>query len=89
MRGKPTSIDDYLAGVSTEHRTALERLRRTIRAAAPKVEETISYGIPTFKLDGRGLVAFGAGARHCALYPMRPSASSRSDRCPSRWSRRW
>jgi uncharacterized protein YdhG (YjbR/CyaY superfamily) len=70
MRGKATSFDDYLEGVSAEHRAALERLRRTIRAAAPKVEETLSYGIPTFKLDGRGLVAFGAAAKHCALYPM-------------------
>ena len=70
MRGKTNPIDAYLARVSDEQRAALERLRRTIRSVAPAVEEVISYGIPTFKLDGRGLVAFGATSRHCALYPL-------------------
>ena len=70
MRGKTTPIDEYLARVGTEQRAALERLRRTIRAAAPGAEEILSYGIPTFRLDGRGLVAFGASSGHCALYPL-------------------
>ena len=70
MAGKPRSIDEYLAGVSDEQRVALEKLRKTIHAAAPGAEECISYQLPAFRLDGRPLVAFGAGRSHCALYPM-------------------
>ncbi len=66
---KPNAIDEYLAGVNTDQRVALEKLRKTIRAVAPKVEECISYGIPAFRLNGRSLVFFGAWANHCALYP--------------------
>jgi len=65
----PTTIDSYLATVSPEERAALEKTRRTIRAAAPGAEECISYQLPAFKLDGRLLVAFGAAAKHCSLYP--------------------
>src|SRR6266498_3490682 len=68
-RRKPNAIDDYLAGVNTDQRLALEKLRKTIRAVAPKVEECISYGIPAFRLNGRSLVFFGAWANHCSFYP--------------------
>jgi uncharacterized protein YdhG (YjbR/CyaY superfamily) len=68
-RRKPNAIDDYLAGVNTDQRLALEKLRKSIRAVAPEVEECISYGIPAFRLNGRSLVFFGAWANHCALYP--------------------
>lgn len=67
---KPRTIDEYLAAVKPEQRTVLENLRKTIRAAAPKAEECISYGLAAFRLNGRALVAFGAWASHCALYPM-------------------
>ncbi len=68
MRGAKT-IDGYLATVSSDKRAALERLRRTIRAAVPRAEECISYQLPAFRLDGRMLVWFGVGAKHCAFYP--------------------
>lgn len=69
MKGKaPTTIDEYLATVSDEHRAALEKLRKTIRATAPKAEECISYQLPTFKQNGM-LVSFGAWDKHCAFYP--------------------
>lgn len=68
-RRKPATIDEYLAGVNAQHRIALEKLRRTIRAVTPKWEECISYGIPAFRLNGRSLVFFGAWANHCSLYP--------------------
>jgi uncharacterized protein YdhG (YjbR/CyaY superfamily) len=69
MSVKPRTIDEYLAHVSEEKRAALETLRRAIRAAAPKADEYISYGIPAFRLGGKLLVAFGAAANHCAFYP--------------------
>jgi Uncharacterized conserved protein len=66
---KPRTIDEYFAGVSADQRIALEKLRKTIRAVAPKIEECISYGIPAFRLNGRSLVFFGAWANHCSFYP--------------------
>jgi uncharacterized protein YdhG (YjbR/CyaY superfamily) len=66
---KPKTIDDYLAALSDEQRAALEKLRRTIRAAAPKAEECISYGLAAFRQNGM-LVGFGASAKHLAFYPM-------------------
>jgi len=67
---KPRTIDEYLAALSDDKRAALEKLRQTIRAAAPKAEECISYGLAAFRLNGRPLVAFGASVNHCAFYPM-------------------
>jgi uncharacterized protein YdhG (YjbR/CyaY superfamily) len=63
------NIDDYLATLSDDKRVALEKLRKAIRAAAPRAEECISYEIPAFRLDGKLLVAFAAWANHCAFYP--------------------
>jgi uncharacterized protein YdhG (YjbR/CyaY superfamily) len=51
----------------------LERLRRTIKSAAPKAEECLSYGLAAFRLDGKPLVAFGATGNHCAFYPISSS----------------
>jgi uncharacterized protein YdhG (YjbR/CyaY superfamily) len=70
MAAKPTTIDEFLANLSDDKRAALEKLRKTIQAAAPKAEECISYGLAAFRLNGRPLVAFGAGTNHCAFYPM-------------------
>lgn len=66
---KAIIIDEFLKVVSSEKRLALEKLRRTVRAAVPRAEECINYGVPAFRLDGKLLVAFGAGANHCAFYP--------------------
>jgi uncharacterized protein YdhG (YjbR/CyaY superfamily) len=68
-RGTPATIDEYLAALSDDQRAALERLRKAIHAAAPRVEECISYQLPAFRLDGKMLVWFGASAKHCAFYP--------------------
>ena len=70
MKGaKPQTVDEYLAGLAEDKRLALEKLRKTIKAAAPNAEECISYGLPAFRQNGL-LVGFGAGANHCAFYPM-------------------
>jgi uncharacterized protein YdhG (YjbR/CyaY superfamily) len=72
MADKPKTIDEYLAALSDDKRAALEKLRKTIKAAAPKAEECISYTVPAFRQNGM-LVAFGATANHCAFYPMSSS----------------
>ncbi len=69
-KSTPKTIDEYLAGVSADHRALCQKLRKTILSAAPRAEECISYGLAAFRLDGRALVAFGAWANHCAFYPM-------------------
>ena len=53
----------------------LEKLHKAIRAAAPELEECLSYGIPAFRLNGKFLLAFGAVARHCSFYPGAPVES--------------
>lgn len=68
----PRDIDDYLARVPDEARATLEKLRKVIRAAAPRATETISYQIPTFKHHGP-LVAFAAFPNHCGFYVMSPA----------------
>jgi uncharacterized protein YdhG (YjbR/CyaY superfamily) len=73
MKAKPRTIDEYLATLSQDQRSALEVLRKTIKSAAPRAEECISYGLAAFRLYGRPLVAFGASANHCAFYPMSSS----------------
>jgi uncharacterized protein YdhG (YjbR/CyaY superfamily) len=67
---KTGTIDEYLSRVSAEHCTALEKLRQTIKSAAPGAEECLSYGLAAFRLNGRPLVAFGVWSDHCSLYPM-------------------
>jgi uncharacterized protein YdhG (YjbR/CyaY superfamily) len=68
-RPKPTTIDEYLARVPADQRSALEQLRRQIKAAVPGAEECISYGLPAFRYHGRMLAWFGAAKNHCSFYP--------------------
>jgi uncharacterized protein YdhG (YjbR/CyaY superfamily) len=64
----PKDIDEYLARLPADQRAALTKVRRTIKAAAPGATESISYRLPTFKLDGERLAYFGGAKAHCALY---------------------
>ena len=63
-----TTVDDYLAALPDDKRRALTRVRAQIRAAAPGAIEVMSYGLPTYKLDGRPVVYFGAATAHLSLY---------------------
>ena len=65
----PTSVEDYLADLPEDQRAALEKLRKTIRAAAPQATEKISYAMPAFEQNGRFLVSYAAFKDHCSLYP--------------------
>jgi uncharacterized protein YdhG (YjbR/CyaY superfamily) len=64
-----TGVEDYLAALPEDQGVALEKLRKTIRAAAPEATETISYQMPTFKDRGRVLVYYAAFKDHCSLFP--------------------
>lgn len=63
-------IEDYIATFPPEVRHILEQVRQAIRKAAPEAIETISYGIPTYDLDGRHLVFFAGWKHHIAVYPL-------------------
>lgn len=64
------TIDEYIGTFPKSVRVILENLRRTIRNTIPGAEETISYQIPTFKLQGNYVVYFAAWKRHISLYPV-------------------
>jgi uncharacterized protein YdhG (YjbR/CyaY superfamily) len=70
MAVKPRTMDEYLAGLRADQRAALEKVRKAVRAAAPKAEECFSYGLPAFRLGGKLVAGFAAAAKHCAFYPM-------------------
>jgi uncharacterized protein YdhG (YjbR/CyaY superfamily) len=65
---RPKDIDQYIATFPTEVQKVVQKVRRTIRDAAPDAEETISYQMPSFKQHGI-LVHFAAWAKHIGLYP--------------------
>lgn len=65
-------VDAYLAKLPADAKRALEKLRKTIRAAAPEAEEGFSYGVPAFKFNGKALVCFAAFKNHCGFYPVSP-----------------
>ena len=70
MARKPRTIDEYLAGLSAEHRAALQRVREAVHAAVPKAEECISYGMPAFRLNAKLIAGFKSAAQHCSFHPM-------------------
>ncbi|MCB8979208.1 MAG: DUF1801 domain-containing protein [Ardenticatenaceae bacterium] len=66
---KPTTIDEYIAAFPADVQDILQKVRETIKTAAPQATEAISYGMPTFKLAGN-LVHFGAFKTHLGFYPI-------------------
>ena len=67
-RKQSDSIDEYIAGFPPDVQAVLQKIRETIRKAAPAATETINYQIPTFTLDGN-LVHFAAFENHIGFYP--------------------
>lgn len=63
-----STIDEYMETLPKDVRTVLENLRKTIKSAAPKAEEVISYQMPAFKYYGM-LVYFAAFKNHCSFFP--------------------
>lgn len=65
---KPSSVDEYISNFPEETRKILEQIRTTIKNAAPKAEEVISYSMPAFKQNGI-LVFYAAHKNHIGFYP--------------------
>ena len=68
-RSAPQTIDEYIAGFPPAVQKILQKIRRTVRKAAPDAEETIKYQMPTFTLNGN-LVHFAAFQKHIGFYPV-------------------
>ena len=66
---KPENVDDYISDFPEDIQSVLEKIRATIRKAAPDALEMISYGIPAFKFQGKPLVYFAAFKNHIGFYP--------------------
>ncbi|RDI12076.1 uncharacterized protein YdhG (YjbR/CyaY superfamily) [Flavobacterium sp. AG291] len=66
---KPKDTNEYIAGFSPEIQKLLEQVRQTVQKTAPDAEESISYGMPAFKLNGN-LVYFAAFTNHIGFYAL-------------------
>jgi len=64
------TIDAYIQTFPKDVQAILQKVRQTIQKAAPDAVETISYQMPTFKLNGKGLVYFAAYEKHIGFYPI-------------------
>jgi uncharacterized protein YdhG (YjbR/CyaY superfamily) len=73
MKTQFRTVDEYIKTFPTNVQNILEKMRQTIKRAAPGAIEAISYQMPTFKLRGKNLVHFAAFKNHIGLYPI-PSA---------------
>lgn len=68
VMSKPTTVDSYIAAFPKEVQLLLQQMRATIKKAAPKAVESISYMMPAYKLNGP-LVYFGGYKGHIGFYP--------------------
>jgi uncharacterized protein YdhG (YjbR/CyaY superfamily) len=63
------TVEDYLNNITPPQRAEFEHLRNLVKEVAPSAEESISYGMPTFKVNGKPLIYFGAFKNHMSLFP--------------------
>jgi uncharacterized protein YdhG (YjbR/CyaY superfamily) len=64
------SVDDYISSFPPETQTVLQEARKTIHAAAPGAQESISYAIPTFSIAGRPVIYLAGWKKHISIYPI-------------------
>jgi len=67
-----TTVAAYLAAQDPPARRVLQAMRRAIKAALPRAEEVIAYGMPTYRRDGKAIIYIGGWKAHVAVYPAYP-----------------
>lgn len=68
MNTQITTADEYIVSFPKEVQRLMEQVRSAIKQAAPDAEETISYGMPAYKTNGKPLVYFAAFKNHIGFY---------------------
>ena len=69
------TVDEYIKAQPKDVQAKLEKMRQTVRKAAPGATETIAYRMPAYKLNGKYIAFFAAFKEHIGLYPL-PSGIS-------------
>lgn len=69
-------VDAYLAECPEPQRSTLQALRTSIKKLLPNAEETIYYGVPAYKVEGKGVAGFASFKKHCSYFPMSGSVFS-------------
>lgn len=72
-----SEVTAHLKKFEPTQRKVLQEIRETIAAALPEAKETIKYGIPTFVIDGKGVIGFDGYKAHNSIFPYSGSISSR------------
>lgn len=68
MQIKVVSVEEYISNAPGEVQDLLKKIRAVIHKAAPDADETISYGMPAFSIQGKPLVYFAAFKNHIGFY---------------------
>jgi uncharacterized protein YdhG (YjbR/CyaY superfamily) len=63
-------VDDYLAKLPADQQQLLGALRHRVAELVPEAVETISYGMPAFRIGGRFFLSYAAWKKHCSIYPI-------------------
>jgi uncharacterized protein YdhG (YjbR/CyaY superfamily) len=69
-----SAVDDYLAGLPSAERGALERVRVVLLGVLPEADEGTSYGMPAFRYREHPVLGFRAAAKHLSVFPFSPDA---------------
>ncbi len=72
---KITTVDKYISSYPKDVQIIMEKIRHIIKDVIPNIEEEISYGMPSYRLNGKYLMYFAAWKNHFGLYP-NPSNNS-------------
>lgn len=63
------TVTEYLANTTSSQQKEYDRIRKIVLTIVPEAEETISYGLPTFRYKGKYVLYFGAFKDHMSLFP--------------------
>ena len=65
---KPETVDAYIEDFPEDVQALLQQVRSVIKAQAPEAVESISYGMPAYKMNGKPLVYFAGFKNHLGFY---------------------
>ncbi len=63
------TVEEYFGDVGEAEKAEHERVKKIVKEVVPEAEESISYGIPTFKYKGKSILFFGVFKDHLSIFP--------------------